>query len=60
MRLTDTATDGSTESLNFNIPEPEPASVESTGASPNDGLRAVNPATGEKLILINGQWQTDQ
>lgn len=60
MRLTDTATTGSTKSRNFNIPEPEPASVESTVTSSNDGLRAVNPATGEKLILINGQWQTDQ
>jgi len=55
MRLTDTATTGS-----LSIPEPEPAIVESTVTSSNDGLRAVNPATGEKLILINGQWQTDQ
>ena len=60
MRLTDTATTGSTKSPNFSIPESEPAIVESTVTSSNDGLRAVNPATGEKLILINGQWQTDQ
>jgi hypothetical protein len=60
MRLTDTATTGSTKSPNFSIPESEPAIVESTATSSNDGLRAVNPATGEKLILINGQWQTDQ
>jgi len=50
MRLTDTATAGSTKSRNFNIPEPEPASVESTSMQWGIGDILINNS-GKRIEL---------
>ena len=62
MRLTDTAQVGSgRRSLfqpQFNTTQAESTSQPASEAQSFEGTRAVNPSTGEVLILQNGKWQT--
>ncbi len=54
MRLTDTARTGSRTIVQ---PQLETVQTESTSSQSFDGTRAVNPSTGEVVILRNGEWQ---
>jgi len=56
MRLTDTARTGSRSIMQ---PQFNTTQAESTSQPQSfEGTRAVNPSTGEVLILQNGKWQT--
>ena len=56
MRLTDTALTGSRSIMQ---PQFNTTQAESTSQPQSfEGTRAVNPSTGEVLILQNGKWQT--